>query len=141
MSSLAYTLSDSRTMLRRKLRRLERYPSMTLLLIGMPIVFLLLFVYVFGGQLGQGLGDANAAGHSGRAGYLDYVTPGILLMTVAAAVQGTAIVVAMDMTGGITDRGSYKEVDLKALATSRSTRSPAGWRTSPSATAIWTASG
>ena len=30
---------------------------MTLLLIGMPIVFLLLFVYVFGGQLGHGLGN------------------------------------------------------------------------------------
>ena len=40
----------------------------------------------------------------GAAGYVNYVTPGILLMTVAAAVQGTAIVVAMDMTGGIIDR-------------------------------------
>ena len=37
MSTLAYTISDSRTMLRRNLRRLQRYPSMTLLLIGMPI--------------------------------------------------------------------------------------------------------
>jgi ABC-2 type transport system permease protein len=70
----------------------------------MPIVFLLLFVYVFGGQLGVGLGPDLASGHSGRAGYLNYLTPGILLVTVAAAVQGTAIVVAMDMTTGITDR-------------------------------------
>ena len=100
MTALAYTITDSRTMLRRNLRRLLRYPSMTLLLVGMPIVFLLLFVYVFGGQLGHGLGG----GRSGRAGYLNYVTPGILLMTVAAAVQGTAIVVAMDMTNGIVDR-------------------------------------
>jgi ABC-2 type transport system permease protein len=104
MSSLAYTLTDSRTMLRRNLRRLVRYPSMTVLLIGMPIVFLLLFVYVFGGQLSHGLGQALAGGHAGRSGYLNYVAPGILLMTVAAAVQGTAIVVAMDMTSGITDR-------------------------------------
>ncbi|MBS1862480.1 MAG: ABC transporter permease [Actinobacteria bacterium] len=104
MSSLALTLSDSRTMLRRNLRRLERYPSMTVLLIGMPIVFLLLFVYVFGGRLGEGLGAEFAGGHSGRQAYLNYVVPGILLMTLAAAVQGTAIVVAMDMTGGITDR-------------------------------------
>ena len=104
MTSLAYTLTDSRTMLRRNLRRLLRYPSMTLLLVGMPIVFLLLFVYVFGGQLSHGLGHGLAGGHAGRAGYLNYVTPGILLMTVAAAVQGTAIVVAMDMTGGIVDR-------------------------------------
>ncbi len=104
MSALAYTVTDSATMLRRNLRRLLRYPSMTVLLVGMPIVFLLLFVYVFGGQLGAGLGRGLDGGHAGRAGYLNYLTPGILLMTVAAAVQGTAIVVAMDMTGGIIDR-------------------------------------
>ena len=100
MSTLAYTLTDSATMLRRNLRRLLRYPSMTVLLVGMPIVFLLLFVYVFGGQLGAGFADR----HDGRGAYLDYVMPGILLMTVAAAAQGTAITVAMDMTGGIIDR-------------------------------------
>ena len=104
MSTLAYAITDSRTMLRRNLRRLVRYPSLTLIVIGMPVVFLLLFVYVFGGQLAQGLGAGLAGGHAGRAGYLNYVTPGILLMTIAAAVQGTAIVVAMDMTGGIIDR-------------------------------------
>src|ERR1700761_5039348 len=104
MSALSYTVTDSATMLRRNLRRLRRYPSMTLVLIGMPIVFLLLFVYVFGGQLGAGLGPGLAGGHSGRAGYLNYLAPGILLVTVAAAVQGTAIVVAMDMTGGLIDR-------------------------------------
>jgi ABC-2 type transport system permease protein len=104
MTTLAYTITDSRTMLRRNLRRLQRYPSLTLMLVGMPILFLLLFVYVFGGQLGHGLGGGLAGGHSGRAGYLNYVAPGILLMTVAASVQGTAIVVAMDMTTGLTDR-------------------------------------
>jgi ABC-2 type transport system permease protein len=104
MTTLTYTVADSRTMLRRNIRRLRRYPSLTLMLIGMPIVFLMLFVYVFGGQLGAGLGRELAGGHTGRAGYLNYVTPGILLMTIAAAVQGTAIVVAMDMTAGIIDR-------------------------------------
>ena len=89
MTTLAYTVNDSTTMFRRNLRRLQRYPSMTLLLVGMPIVFLLLFVYVFGGQLSHGLGAANAGGHTGRAGYLNYVTPGVLLMTIAAAVQGS----------------------------------------------------
>jgi ABC-2 type transport system permease protein len=62
-------------------------------------VFLLLFVYVFGGQLGAGLGA-----HLGRSAYLKYVVPGLLLVTVASAVQGTSITVAMDMTGGIIDR-------------------------------------
>ena len=117
MSAVTYTLRDSSTMLRRNLRRLLRYPSMTLLLVGMPIVFLLLFVYVFGGQLGHGLGSGLAGGHAGRAGYLNYVTPGILLMTVAAAVQGTAIVVAMDMTRGLTDRFRTMAIARAAVLT------------------------
>jgi ABC-2 type transport system permease protein len=99
MTTLAYTLSDSRVMLRRNLKHQLRYPSMTLMLVGTPIVLLLLFVYVFGGQLGAGLGA-----HDGRGAYLDYVVPGLLLITVASAVQGTSIMVAMDMTGGIIDR-------------------------------------
>jgi ABC-2 type transport system permease protein len=117
MSALAYTVSDSRTLLRRNLRRLQRYPSMTLMLVGMPIVFLLLFVYVFGGQLSHGLSSALAGGHAGRGGYLNYVTPGILLMTVAATVQGTAIVVAMDMTGGIIDRFRTMAIARAAVLT------------------------
>ena len=104
MTAIAYTLADSATLFRRNLRRLRRYPSMTVLLIGMPIVFLLLFDGVFGGQLSHGLGSSLSRGHAGRAAYLNYLTPGILLVMVAAAVQGTAIVVAMDMTGGIIDR-------------------------------------
>ena len=99
MTTLAYTLSDSRVMLRRNLKHQLRYPSMTVMLIGLPVVLLLLFVYVFGGQLGAGLGA-----HQGRGAYLDYVVPGLLLITAASVVQGTSIMVAMDMTGGIIDR-------------------------------------
>ncbi len=117
MSALAHTVADSKTLLRRNLRRLRRYPSMTLMLIGMPIVFLLLFVYVFGGQLSHGLSTALAGEHAGRGGYLNYVTPGILLMTIAATVQGTAIVVAMDMTGGIIDRFRTMAIARAAVLT------------------------
>ncbi|GAA0899444.1 ABC transporter permease [Virgisporangium aurantiacum] len=97
---MTYALIDSATMLRRNLKRMLRYPSMTVLLIGMPIVFLLLFVYVFGGTLGAGIGGPSG----GRAEYVNYVTPAIILMTIASAVQGTTISVAMDMTEGIVDR-------------------------------------
>jgi ABC-2 type transport system permease protein len=100
MSTLTYAVSDSTTMLRRQLRHMLRYLSMTLMLVGMPIVFLLLFVYVFGGTLGAGLGGPSG----GRATYVQYVTPGILLMAVAATAQGTAISVAMDMIEGIIAR-------------------------------------
>ena len=100
--SLGLAVTDSMTMLRRQLRHMLRYPSMTVLLVGTPVVILLLFVNVFGGTLGAGL-PASVAG-SGRAAYLDYVTPGILLLTMAATAQGTAISVAMDMTEGIIAR-------------------------------------
>jgi len=99
MTTLADTLSDSRVMLRRNLKHQMRYPSMTVMLVGLPVVLLLLFVDVFGGQLGAGLGP-----HLGRHAYLDYVVPGLVLVTVASAVQGTSIMVAMDMTSGIVDR-------------------------------------
>jgi ABC-2 type transport system permease protein len=100
MTTMTYTVRDSATMLRRNLRHMRRYPSMTLMLAGMPIIFLLLFVYVFGGTLGAGLGTPGG----GRAAYLDYVVPGILLMTIAAAVNGTSVSVAMDMSDGIVAR-------------------------------------
>jgi ABC-2 type transport system permease protein len=89
---------DCVTMLRRQLRRMQRYPSMTLMLVAMPVIFLLLFVYVLGGTLGAGLGG------EGRGDYATYVTPGILLMTVGTAVNGTAVSIAMDMTEGIVAR-------------------------------------
>ncbi|MFC9552348.1 ABC transporter permease [Rhodococcus sp. NPDC056960] len=100
MTTMGYALSDSATMLRRNVRHMIRYPSMTVLLVGMPIVLLLLFVYVFGGTLGAGLGDPAG----GRGAYIDYVAPGIILMTIASAAQGTAISVATDMTEGIIAR-------------------------------------
>jgi ABC-2 type transport system permease protein len=100
MTTLSYALTDSATMLRRSLRHILRYPSMTVQLAGVPVAFLLLFVYVFGGTLGNGLGGVSG----GRADYVNYVAPGIILMTVAAAATGTAISVAMDMTEGIIAR-------------------------------------
>jgi len=100
MSTLSYAVADSATMLRRQLRHMQRYLSVTVFLVGMPIVFLLLFVYVFGGTLGNGLGGPGG----GRAAYVEYVVPGILLMAVAAGGTGTAISVAMDMTEGIVAR-------------------------------------
>lgn len=96
----AHVISDSATMLRRNLRHILRYPSMTVMLIGVPVIILLVFVYVFGGTLGAGLGGAAR----GRSAYLDYVTPGVMMMTVAGVAQGTAIAVAMDMTEGIIAR-------------------------------------
>jgi ABC-2 type transport system permease protein len=100
MSSLSYTVADSATMLRRNLKHMQRYPSVALMVTGLPIVLLLLFVYVFGGTLGAGLDGPTGD----RGDYVNYVVPGILLLGIASSVQGTAIAVAMDMTEGIIAR-------------------------------------
>jgi ABC-2 type transport system permease protein len=95
-----YAIADSVTMLRRTLRRMRRYPSLTFFIVGMPVVLLLLFVYVLGGTMGIGLGVPGG----GREAYILYITPAILLFTVAGTGQGTAISVAMDMSEGIIAR-------------------------------------
>jgi ABC-2 type transport system permease protein len=106
MTAYPLIVADSATMLRRNLRRMRRYPSLTMFIAGFPVVFLLLFVYVFGGTLGAGLGPVAG----GRAAYLAYVVPGILLITVAGAAQGTAISVAMDKNEGIFAR--FRTMDI-----------------------------
>jgi ABC-2 type transport system permease protein len=97
--SAAYALRDSSTMLRRNLRHLQRYPGLSLFPIFMPVVTLLLFVYVFGGTLGNGIIPGG-----GRDAYVNFLTPGMLLFTIAGAAQITAISVAKDMTEGIIAR-------------------------------------
>jgi len=99
MTTLTYASRDSVTMLRRNLKHMLRYPSLTVMLIAQPVVFLLLFVYVFGGTMGAGL-----PGGDGRADYLDYISPAILIMTVASVALSTAIYIAKDATEGIIDR-------------------------------------
>jgi ABC-2 type transport system permease protein len=100
---MTYAIRDSITMLQRNLRRSLRYPVAPATTMGIPIVLLLLFVFVFGNTLGAGLpGVSGVSG--GRDDYLDYVTPGILLLAITGAAQSTAIAVAMDMTEGIVAR-------------------------------------
>lgn len=101
MNSATYAVRDSATMLRRNLKHMTRYPSQTLMLIGLPLLFLLVFVYVFGGTMGAGLPGVPAGD---RADYLTFITPGILVMAVASVSISTAVSVATDMTGGIIDR-------------------------------------
>lgn len=103
-------MTDSLTMLRRNLRRSLRYPVSAAAAIGVPLVFLLLFVFVFGETMGAGLAGASA----GRDEYLDYVTPGILLLAAAGAAQGVAISVSMDMTEGIIAR--FRTMDIARVS-------------------------
>ncbi len=95
-----HPVQDSLTMLRRRLLHLRRYPSLTVMLVGQPILFLLLFVGVLGGTLGDGLGGAGG----GRGEYLHFLVPGIIVMAVASVAVGTAVSVAMDAQSGIIAR-------------------------------------
>ncbi|MFJ6837819.1 ABC transporter permease [Streptomyces sp. NPDC091209] len=97
MSTLTYAVHDSMTMLRRNLKHALRYPSVSLGSALMPILMLLLFVYAFGDSIGAGMGG-------GRDAYLEYLTPGIIVMGVAAGAMSTSIAVCSDMTEGIINR-------------------------------------
>ncbi len=107
-----YALRDSTTMLRRNLRHLQRYPGLSLFPILGPVIFLLLFVYVFGGTLGNGITTGG-----GRGAYVNFLTPGMLLFTVAGAANTTAVSVAKDMTEGIIARFKTMRIWRPAVLT------------------------
>ena len=94
MSTLSYPLRDSATMLRRDVRHSLHNLPMTLSGLVVPIIMLVLFVYVFGGAIGAGQGGA----------YIDYLAPGIIIMTVVSGGATTAINLCMDMNEGIIAR-------------------------------------
>ena len=85
-------LSDSWIMITRCLRRSLRNPEAFFTALMLPIVLMLLFVYVFGGDLSTG----------GR--YVDYVVPGLIVLCAGFGAGTTAVAVATDMTNGIVDR-------------------------------------
>ena len=112
MSAFSTYLSDSGTMLGRNLRHMRRYPVF-FFMAAIPIVFLLLFVYVFGGTLGAGIAGVSG----GRADYIADVIPGILFMTIAGSATGTAVAFAMDMTEGIVARFRTMSVSRASFLT------------------------
>jgi ABC-2 type transport system permease protein len=99
MSTLSFALHDSATMLRRDVRHSLRNLSMTLSGLVVPIIMLVLFVYVFGGAIGAGQG---LVAHGGA--YIDYIAPGIIILTVVSGGATTAINLCMDMSEGIITR-------------------------------------
>jgi ABC-2 type transport system permease protein len=98
MTTLTIAAQDSATMLGRELKHTIRFPLILIGSILAPVVFLLLFVYILGGPIGAGIGA------TGGEPYVNFLVPGILMMTVAAGTGPTAINVNTDMTGGFIDR-------------------------------------
>jgi len=84
---------DTAVLLGRSLRHIMRSPDTIITTTIMPIAFMLLFVYVFGGAIKHGSGA-----------YVTYLLPGILLITIASGISYTAFRLFLDMKSGIFQR-------------------------------------
>ncbi|MGW5669927.1 ABC transporter permease [Micromonospora sp. NPDC003776] len=86
-------LGDTAVLLGRSLRHISRSPDTIITTAIMPIAFMLLFVYVFGGAI-----------QTGSDSYVNYLLPGILLITIASGISYTAFRLFLDMQRGIFER-------------------------------------
>ncbi|MEV7398148.1 ABC transporter permease [Aeromicrobium sp. NPDC092404] len=89
-----YFLTDIGTLLGRSLRHIGRSPDTIITTAVTPIAMMLLFVYVLGGAIETG----------GQGDYVDYLLPGILLITIASGIAYTAYRIFLDMKGGLFER-------------------------------------
>jgi ABC-2 type transport system permease protein len=88
-----YFLSDMGVMLGRSMRHIFRSMDTIITVTIMPIMFMLLFVYVFGGAI-----------QTGTDNYVNYLLPGILLMAISSGIAYTAFRLFMDVQRGIFER-------------------------------------
>jgi len=84
---------DTALLTGRSLRHITRSPDTIITTAVMPIAFMLLFVYVLGGAIQTGSGK-----------YVNYLLPGILLITIASGISYTAYRLFLDMQSGIFER-------------------------------------
>lgn len=89
------SIKDTWTMAKRSLKHIVRSPDTIITVVLMPIALLLLFVYVFGGALGQQTGSLK---------YVDFLTPGIIIMTVISGISYAAFRLSNDIQKGIINR-------------------------------------
>jgi ABC-2 type transport system permease protein len=91
----AHAIGDTAVLTGRSLRHILRSPDTIITTAVTPIALMLLFVYVFGGAINTGLDQGS---------YIDYMLPGILLITIASGIAYTAYRLFLDMKGGIFER-------------------------------------
>ncbi|MBL7497088.1 ABC transporter permease [Frankia sp. CNm7] len=99
------TKSPSLVMLRRNFKHIARNPTSVFNAVLMPVVLMLMFVYVFGDAFDVGVD------------YVDYVTPGLMLLAVCYGLGATATAVNSDMTKGIINRFKVMDVSRGAVLT------------------------
>ena len=91
--STTHFLGDTTVLTGRSLRHILRSPDTIITTAVTPIALMVLFVFVFGGAI-----------DTGGVSYIDYMLPGILLITVASGIAYTAYRLFMDLQGGIFER-------------------------------------
>ena len=94
MSSLAYAVADTAVIAKRNLLRIPRQPDLWVSFTLQPLMFVLLFVYVFGGAIQT----------PGYDDYVDFLMPGIIVQTMAFGGFVTAIGLSDDLRKGLIDR-------------------------------------
>jgi ABC-2 type transport system permease protein len=82
-------------MTKRSLRHTTRSIDTIITVVLTPIAMLLLFVYVFGGAIGR---------QTGSIAYVDFITPGVIIMTVASGIAYAAVRLSTDLQTGIISR-------------------------------------
>jgi len=97
--------TDSAIMLRRNLKHTLRNPTAVFNAVLLPIVLLLMFVYVLGGAFHVGVD------------YIDYATPGMIVLAICYGLSATALAVNSDMTKGIINRFKVMDISRGAVLT------------------------
>jgi len=105
MSTIASPLGDSAIMLRRNFKHTLRNPTAVFNAVLFPVVIMLMFVYL--------LGDAFSVGVK----YVDYATPGMIVLAICYGLGSTATAVNSDMTKGIINRFKVMDVSRGAVLT------------------------
>jgi ABC transporter DrrB family efflux protein len=108
MTALAYPLSDTLVIAKRSILRIRRQPDLLIAYTVQPIMFVLLFVYVFGGAI-----------QTPGIDYVDFLIPGILVQSMVFGGFVTALGLAEDLKKGLIDRFRSLPMSPSALLTGR----------------------
>jgi ABC-2 type transport system permease protein len=108
MNAIAATASDTLVIARRSLKRIPRQPDLLTAYTIQPVMFVLLFVYVFGGAIDSGPFD-----------YVDFLMPGIIVQSIAFGGFVTAIGLSDDVRKGLIDRFRSLPMSRAAVLTGR----------------------
>ncbi len=103
-------VNDSIVIMKRQLLQLIRIPEVLIFSTIQPVMFVLLFRYVFGGSISTGIPGVD---------YVQLLMPGIFVQTVAFTLAGTAVGLAQDMERGLIDRFRSMPISRSAVVVGR----------------------